>query len=198
MISISLPPPVDSPPDVGVPASLEVLGYGDAPEFVSLVYNELKRVAVQLMSRERAGHTLQPTALLHEALIRLRQANSYERCKDEEFCVAAAAAMRRVLIDHARKRNAEKRGGNYVRLELDECRLPVENVPIVDLLDLEAALDRLMGLNARHAQVVHLRFFAGLSVDETAALLGVSPTTVKSDWRVARAWLMAQLQTRDA
>jgi RNA polymerase sigma factor (TIGR02999 family) len=165
----------------------------DASQFVAVVYDELKRIARCFMRRERVEHTLQPTALLHEALLRIGGDSTDLSSDPRSYCAAAASAMRRVLIDHARRRNAAKRGSDYVQLDLDHCRLPVEDMPIVDLLDLESALHRLAELNPRHAEVVQLRFFAGMSVQETASLLDISPTTVKSDWRLARAWLLAQL-----
>jgi RNA polymerase sigma-70 factor (ECF subfamily) len=164
-----------------------------ADRLLPLVYDELKAVAARYMQGERADHTLQPTALVHEAFLRLNQLQSIEWQSRAHFCGVAAHVMRRVLIDHARTHEAHKRGGQSLRLVLEDSNHPLANELGVDLLDLDAALTRLGEIQPRHAQVVEMRFFGGLSVDETAALLGVSASTVKADWRMARAWLLTQL-----
>lgn len=167
-------------------------------DHLSLIYAELKRIAQGFLRGESEGHTLQPTALLHEALLRFREVDDRANLSDQEFCAAAAGIMRRVLVDHARHKKAQKRGGRFVRLDLDQANLPASSLPIVDLLDLDAALNELTELNRRHADVIQMRYFAGFTVPETAAILGVSAATVKNDWRVARAWLLSRLRTQDA
>lgn len=165
----------------------------DSDQLLALIYDELKQIASRYMAGEQVGHTLQPTALLHEALLRIRQSTWNTPMEKAEFCVAASSVMRKVLIDHARRKGAIKRGKHLVRLAAVE-NLPAAELPIVDLLDLDAALEKLSELNARHAQIVQMRFFAGLTVSETAVLLGVSEATVKNDWRMARAWLLSRLR----
>jgi RNA polymerase sigma-70 factor, ECF subfamily len=164
-----------------------------ADRLLPLVYDELKAVAERYMRGERSDHTLQPTALVHEAFLRLNQLENTQWASRSHFFGVAAHVMRRVLIDHARGHGAQKRGAQSLRLILEDSNHPLTNDPGVDLLDLDAALTRLAEIQPRHAQVVEMRFFGGLSVDETAALLGVSPSTIKSDWRMARAWLLVQL-----
>jgi RNA polymerase sigma factor (TIGR02999 family) len=169
-------------------------GSADAQErLVELVYQELRRLAGGLLRRERAGHTLQPTALVHEALLRLLRPDAlggaYNR---SQFLAAAARAMRRVLVDHARQRAADKRGGGRAPLPLDEA-LDYFAEQHLDLLAVHDALDRLAGLHARQAQVVELRFFGGCTVEEIAAQLQVSVSTVESDFRKAAAFLRSQL-----
>lgn len=154
------------------------------------LYDELRRLARLVMSRERASHTLQPTALAHEAYMRLGFDSEEER---EKWLAYAARTMRRVLVDHARRRDTEKRGGKAQRVTLID--LPKEQGrPTVDLLVLDEALRDLERLDARKAQVVDLLFFAGLTLRETAKALALSPTTVEDDWYMARAWLRARIQ----
>src|SRR5690606_27472828 len=136
--------------------------------------------------------TLQTTALVHEAYFRLADDTKVTARGRAYFFAAAARAMRQVLVDHARRRNAAKRGGGVEPVSLDETRLAVDELA-AELLDLDRELERLAALNERHARVVECRFFAGLSVEETAAALDVSPRTVKSDWALARAWLYETL-----
>jgi len=159
---------------------------------VRLVYGELRRQAARLLRRERRDHTLVPTALVHEAFLRLvGQAADYEnRC---QFFAVAAHMMRRVLVDHARARAAAKRPRGDLRVTLDGERLPPVAPRHVDLLSLDAALKRLAALDARQARIVELRYFAGLTAAETADVLGVSLATVKREWSVARAWLCRHL-----
>lgn len=161
-------------------------------ELVPVVYRELRDVAGRVLSHERAGHTLQPTALVNEAYLRLtglRQASFTDRA---HFFGAAANAMRRILVDHARRRDAVKRGDGWQRVSLDD--VPVAGFdPVLDLVELDEALDRLAEVAPPAARVVELRCFAGLSVDETAAVTGVSPATVKRQWTFGRAWLHRQL-----
>jgi RNA polymerase sigma-70 factor, ECF subfamily len=160
---------------------------------VRAVYGELRRMADGMMRRERPDHTLQPSALVNEALIRLFDSEVLTRAGDRRYLFAAAAqAMRQVLVDHARRRDASKRAGGRGRMPLDDALVFFEEQKL-DLLALNEALDRLMDMNERQALVVVLRFFAGLSIPEIAQVLDVSVGTVKGDWRIARAWLHGQL-----
>jgi len=159
-------------------------------ELLPLVYAELRELAARLLRNERPDHTLQPTALVHEAYLRLvdQRVGTWEN--RAHFLGIAAQAMRRILVDHARRRGTAKRRG--ARVTLDDAVAPPTG-PSVDLLEIDAALGRLAGLDARQARVVELRFFGGLTLEETAAVLGVGPATVKRDWTVARAWLHREL-----
>jgi len=157
-----------------------------------LVYEELRRQASRYLRRERRGHSLQTTALINEAFLRLIDARDVHWQDRAHFFAIAANLMRRVLVDHARRRDAEKRGGSALRLTLDEG-LAVAKETDVDLLAIDEALDRLAKIDPQQARVVELRFFSGLTVDETAVALGVSPKTVKRDWSVARAWLCREI-----
>jgi RNA polymerase sigma factor (TIGR02999 family) len=162
-------------------------------ELVIMVYDELRRVAGRLMRRERRDHTLSPTAVVHEAVIRLLGEQVFERAEDRSFLFASAArAMREVLIDHARRRAAGRRGGDRQRVPLDALVDYFEEQG-VDLVAIHEALDRLAELDRRQAQVMTLRYFGGMTVPEVAAALGVSMVTVERDWRLARAWLAGQL-----
>ena len=157
-----------------------------------LVYDELRRRAGSYLRGERPDHTLQPTALVHEAYVKLvnqREAKWKDRA---HFCAVAAEAMRRILIDHARKHRAARRGGGGQRVTLCDAIGDPRSME-VDVIDLDDALTRLRELHERQSRVVELRFFGGLSVEEIAEILEVSPRTVKGDWRVARAWLQTRL-----
>jgi RNA polymerase sigma factor (TIGR02999 family) len=156
-----------------------------------LLYAELRDIAARHMRRERPDHTLQPTALVHEAFLRLAGAAPLSAQDRTHFLRTASQAMRRVLVDHARARNAQKRGG-ALQVTLDEAIAGRTESPI-DMLALDDALDRLGAAEPRWAQVVELRYFAGLEIPEVAAALGVSPATVKRDWQFARAWLSREL-----
>jgi RNA polymerase sigma factor (TIGR02999 family) len=157
-----------------------------------LVHGELHRLAANLMRRERPDHTLQPTALVNEAYLRLVDGTRVEWQNRAHFFGIAARAMRQILVDHARMRAAEKRGGGWERVTLDEQLMP--NVASeVDLTELDDALTRLGGLDERMARIVELRFFAGLTVDEVAHVLGISRRTVEREWRVAKMWLAREL-----
>lgn len=157
-----------------------------------LVYEELRTLAGRLLRGERAGHTLQPTALVNEAFLRLAGGRTVDWKGRTHFFAVAARAMRRILVDHARTRLAGKRGGGATRISLTETPLSVP-APDVDVLALDEALERLAGLDPGQARVVELRFFAGLSVEETAEAIGASPATVKREWSSARAWLFREL-----
>jgi len=163
-----------------------------ASEVVPLIYDELRRLAMHFMARERTDHTLQPTALVHEAYLRLVDQREADWQNRAHFFGAAAQVMRRILIDWARARLTEKRGGNAPRSSLDESLTFSVDRPET-LVRLDEALQRLAKLSERQSRVVELRFFAGLNVDEAAEVLGTSPKTVKRDWSVARAWLHREL-----
>jgi len=160
---------------------------------VELVYDELRRRAADLLRRERPGHTLQPTALVHEALLRLLSPQALGSTRDRaHFLAAAARAMRQVLVDHARRRAADKRGGGQEVLPLDEA-LDYLAEQKLDVLAVHEALTELAGLSERQSQVVELRFFGGYTVEEIAELLEVSVSTVESDFRKATAFLRSRL-----
>ncbi len=176
---------------------LRRLADGDAEavdQLFPLVYQELHGLAGQYMGQQRSSHTLQPTALVHEAYMKLVEVDG-SRVKDRvHFFRLAAKAMRSVLVDHARGRQRAKRGGDRVRVTLDAERLSlVDDSHAPDLLDLDESLGRLEQMDEQLARIVEYRFFAGLSVAETAELLDVSTRTVERGWRVARAWLLADL-----
>src|SRR5580693_8574572 len=166
-------------------------------ELIALIYDELRRVASRAMRRERPDHTLPPTAVVHEAVIRLLGDGVFDRAADRSFLFAAAArAMREVLIDHARRRAAARRGGGRRHVALDEVVDYFEGQGL-DVVAVHEALDRLAELDGRQAQVMTLRYFGGMTVAEVARALGVSVTTVEQDWRLARAWLAGQLGEGD-
>lgn len=160
---------------------------------VAAIHADLRRIAAGLMRDERPGHTLQPTALVNEAMIRLFSSDLLDRAEDRRFVLAAATqAMRQVLVDHHRARQAAKRGGPLHRTPLDDALAAVESSGL-DVVELHDALDRLAQLQPRQALVVTSRYFLGMSVPEVAMLLGLSVSTVEADWRIARAWLFGQL-----
>ena len=166
--------------DTSEPDSLEML--------IPLVYDELKAMAHRHLAREQAGHTLQTTALVHEAYLKLVDSTQVGRQGRAYFFAAAARAMRQVLVDGARRRTSIKRGEGVIHIDLDDVQIAVDEFAI-DLIDLDAALEQLAQLNPRHARVVECMYFGGLGVEETAEAIGVSPRTVKYDWALARAWL---------
>jgi RNA polymerase sigma-70 factor (ECF subfamily) len=157
-------------------------------KLVPLVYDELRRVARRYMRGERADHTLQPTALVHEAYLRLIGQRNAQWQNRAHFFGVAAQLMRRILVDHARAHQAVKRGGSEAKLSLDET-LAFTEAKGADLLAVDEALTRLTERDPRQSRIVELRFFGGLTEDEAAEVLGVSTRTVKRDWNVARAWL---------
>jgi RNA polymerase sigma factor (TIGR02999 family) len=157
-----------------------------------VVYEELRRLAGAYLRRERPGQTLQPTALVHEAYLRLMKDRPDRWQNRAHFCAIAAHSMRQILIERARARGAQKRGGAQPRVTLDEGLIAGES-PSVDLVALNEALERLEALDAEQARLVELRFFGGLTIEETAEVLNVSPITVKRDWTLARAWLYREL-----
>jgi RNA polymerase sigma factor (TIGR02999 family) len=163
-----------------------------ADALMEAVYTDLRRMARGYLSRERSDHTLPPTALVHEAYVRLVDQRHVRWQNRAHFFAIAARVMRRILVDHARARASLKRGGaEPVRLLVEDSQL---EPPLVDILALDVALDRLAAIDARQSQLVELRFFAGLTIEEVASVLSVSVVTVKRDWALARAWLYRELQ----
>lgn len=160
-----------------------------------LVYQELKRLAARHLRRERREHTLQSTALVHEAWLRLIDQNHVHWQNRAQFFGIAAEMIRRILIDHARNRQAAKRGDGAIKLSLDDA-LATPNRRDFDLVALDDALGDLGKLDPKQGKLVELRFFAGLSIEESAEVLGVSPATVKREWAVAKAWLYRELSER--
>lgn len=158
-------------------------------ELMTTVYDELRRLAGSYFRSQPSGHTLQPTALVHEAFVRLARTNEFE--SREHFFAVAATAMRQVLASHARKRRALKRGGDWARVTLTGLRPP--EAEGIDLVKLDEALEQLEQLSSRQAQIVVCRFFGGLTLPEIASTIGVSLTTVEKEWRRARAWLATEL-----
>jgi len=176
-----------------VTALLQAWNAGDEEagrRLIPLVYSELRRRAGAYLRRERPGHTLQPTALVHEAYLRLVGLQGHWRSRSQFFGVASNL-MRRILVDHARRRRAAKR--DAVRVVFDEAVQPAAE-PELDLVRLDEALLELSALDARQGRLVELRYFGGLTLDEAAELLGVSVATVKRDWTLARAWLYDRLK----
>jgi RNA polymerase sigma factor (TIGR02999 family) len=167
---------------------------GARERLMALVYADLRRKAAAFLRRERGGHTLQPTALVHEAYLRLVAQDRVAWQNRAHFLAIAASMMRRVLVDHGRRQKAKKRGGPAARVTLDDGLAP--SMPReLDLLALDEALDALAALDEQKARIVELRAFGGLEVEETAAALGISPATVKRHWAFALAWLQRRLQS---
>ena len=158
-----------------------------------LVYDDIRRMAGRQIASERSGHTLQATALVNEAFIRLAGERAFQWQRREQFLALAAQIMRRVLVDYARQRGRDKRGGGVSVTSLDENAIAPQ--PAVDVVALDRALERLVAVDRQQSRVVELRFFAGLSVKETAEALGISPATVKRDWATAKLWLYNELST---
>jgi RNA polymerase sigma-70 factor (ECF subfamily) len=158
------------------------------------IYAELKELARNYLRRERAGHTLQPTALVHEAYIKLTEQRQVDWRNRAQVLGVAAATMRRVLLHYAETRNADKRGGLLHRVTLDETLNNFERNTEIDFLDLDRALTRLSELDSRQAHIVELRVFGGLNIEETASVLSLSPATIKREWKVAQLWLRRELQ----
>ena len=162
-------------------------------ELMPEVYDELRRLAEASMRHERAGHTLQATALVNEIYLRLGHQEEAKWQSRAHFFAAAAQAVRRILIDHARKKYADKRGGNRERIPLDDA-VGIFDSSEVELLDLDEALVDLEDIDARAANVVALRFFGGLNMEEISTVIGVSKRTVEGDWTTAKAWLRGRLE----
>jgi RNA polymerase sigma factor (TIGR02999 family) len=164
---------------------------------IPLVYDELRRVAHRHLGRERSDHTLQSAALVHEAYVRLVHQDPPQWQSRAHFFGVAAQLMRHLLVDHARNRRAAKRGAGAPRLTLD-AQIASPQKREVDLEALDDALNRLANLDLQQSRVIELRFFGGLSIEETAVVLGISPATVKREWATARAWLQREMKNKDA
>jgi RNA polymerase sigma factor (TIGR02999 family) len=161
-------------------------------ELTPLVYNELRRLAQSYMNRERANHTLQGTALVHEAYLRLVDQRHVEWRNRNHFFALAAELIRRILVDHARGKIASKRGGDQVKLSLEDAMEPTAEGDI-DLIALDDALQLLARTDPQQSRIVELRYFAGLNIEETAEVLNISPATVNRDWKIAKAFLRREM-----
>ena len=169
--------------------------HGAVDLLLPVIYDELRKLAANYLRRERPDHTLQPTALVHEAYIRLVDQTRVNWQNRAHFFGVAAQIMRRLLVDHARKHNAEKRGQDFQKLSLDEnIDKAVERS--AELIALDDALQSLAEFDEQKARMVELRYFGGLSIEETADVLGVTPTTIKRHWRFAKAWLHGEMQKK--
>lgn len=167
-------------------------GGGSVDSLLPLVYQELRRLAASYLRREKPGQTLQPTALVNEAYLRLLKDRPDRWQNRAHFCAIAAHSMRQILIERARARHAEKRGGARARVTLDDA-LVAGGERSIDLVALDEALERLGQLDPEQARLIELRFFGGLTIEETAEAMEISPATVKRHWTVARAWLAREL-----
>jgi len=183
---------------VRMPNITELLvGYGRGDkeaidQLMPIVYDELRRQAARYLRREQPGHTLQTTALIHEAYIRLVDQRNVQWQNRAHFFGIAAQLMRRILVDHARTKKRVKRGGSDVRVSLDDATVAVKGQDL-DVVALDEALERLAKIDEQQSRVVELRFFSGLTVEETAAVMRISAATVKRDWSMAKAWLHREL-----
>jgi RNA polymerase sigma factor (TIGR02999 family) len=190
--------PVSAPSNRDLTQLLVAWGNGNAgagEELLAAVYAELHAQAARAMRREAVDHTLQPTALVHEAYLRLIDQTRIQWKNRAQFFGVAAQLMRRILVDHARGRDAAKRGGGVAAITLEEVDAVAEQsaADAIDVLALHDAIERLAALDPDQARVVELRYFGGMSIEETAEVLDVSPATVKREWAVARAWLKREL-----
>ncbi len=167
-----------------------------ANDLLPLVYDQLRAMAGGQFKGERPNHTLQPTALVHEAYMKLIKVEGTWKSR-AHFCAIAASAMRKILINHARAKRAGKRDANQVDITVDALATPSGQTAL-DLISLDAALTKLTSLNERYARIVELRFFGGLEVEEIADFLGVSSRTIRKDWRVVRAWMARELKGGEA
>lgn len=185
---------------VGITGLLLAWNKGDEralQDLMPLVHDELHRLAHAYMRREPAGHPLQTTALVNEAYLRLVDASRVEWQNRAHFFAVSARVMRRILVDLARAHHRDKRGGNLARVSLDEALVIAHETPGPDLIALDDALESLAVFDARKSKVVELRYFGGLSVSETAAVLGISQITVMRDWALAKVWLLRQMDRRE-
>ncbi|CAN5825313.1 sigma-70 family RNA polymerase sigma factor [soil metagenome] len=162
-------------------------------KLLPFVYDELHRQASRYLRKERGDHTLQTTALIHEAYMKLIDQNEVEWQNRAHFFAIAAQTMRRILVDYARTRKREKRGGDDVKLQLDDAINISAKEKSIDLVALDEALNRLAEFDERQARVVELKYFSGMTEEETAEVLDISPATVRRDWNMAKAWLYGQL-----
>jgi len=187
----------ESPGEVTLLLNELKLGNKDAlGRLVPLVYRELRQVAARLLRGERTGHTLQPTALVHELYLRLVEQDRADWKDRAHFLAVAAKLMRHILVDYARARGTAKRDGMATRIEIAGFELSGEEPRTEEILAVDEALDRLAELDPQQARVVELRYFAGLTVEETAEAVGISPRTVKRDWAMASAWLRSEISPR--
>ena len=181
--------------ETNITEMLVAYGRGDKEsldQLMPIVYDELRRQAARYLRREQVGHTLQTTALIHEAYLRLVDQRSVQWQNRAHFFGIAAQLMRRILVDHARTKKRAKRGGSGVRVSLGEATAAVKSQDL-DVVALDEALRRLEEIDEQQSRVVELRFFSGLTVAETAEVMGISPATVKRDWSMAKAWLHREL-----
>jgi RNA polymerase sigma factor (TIGR02999 family) len=162
-------------------------------DLMPLVYADLRRVAAGYMRREEVGHALQPTALVHEAYVRLVDQKQVKWRNRAHFFGVAAGMMRRILVDHARRRRAEKRGGAMERVTLAGDEVAADSPKEIDVLALHESLERLAAFDPQQERIVELRYFGGLTIDETAEVIGISAATVVREWTIAKAWLRADL-----
>jgi RNA polymerase sigma factor (TIGR02999 family) len=163
---------------------------------VPIVYDELRKQAARYLRRERAGHTLQTTALIHEAYIRLVDQKNVRWQNRAHFFGISAQLMRRILVDHARTKGRAKRGGSDIRVSLDDTNLIAKGTDL-DIIAVDEALERLAQIDEQQSKIVELRFFSGLTVEETAEVLKISPATVKRDWSMAKAWLHREISRNE-
>ncbi len=179
-----------------ITALLQQVGGGDreaVDRLMQLVYGELRRLAGYYMREERVDHTLQPTALVHEAYLRMFGQREIEWHDHAHFVCAAARTMRQILVDHARKRGRAKRGGNFRKVTLKESVVISDDQPEV-LIALDEAMAKLAALDLRQAEIVEMLYFTGMTQDEAAKALGLSEITVRREWRLARAWLRSEIR----
>jgi len=188
---------MDVPTDVAtLLAELDVGNDKAAADLVVLLYSELRKLASGYLRRERSDHTLQTTALVHEAYLRLADQREVRWKNREQFLGVAAQLMRRILVDHSRSRDAQKRGKGFERVFLEEAA-GVSKGKATDVVALDEALTRLAEFDPQQSRLVELRFFGGLSIEEAAGVLGVSRTTVKRSWNLSKAWLARELRRGD-
>ena len=164
-------------------------------QLLGLVYEPLRAIAGRHLNRERAGHTLQPTALVNELYLKLVDQRRVAWNDRAHFFAVAAQVMRRILVDHARRRNSDKRGGDVVAVTIGAA-IDLASTENLDVVALDLALENLEKIFPQQARIVELRFYAGLTIDETAAVLGISPATISREWTMARAWLRRELTVR--
>ena len=178
--------------------AVDELGLGaGTDELFPVIYEELRALAAAWFARRKPTPTLQPTAIVHEAYLRLASSNATGWKDCEHFRAVAAKVMRQVLVDHARRRQAQRRGGQWIRVTLTGDIPASPDDARVDLVKLDEVIEELSGLNERHAGVAELRVFGGLSAEQIARLIGVSKRTVELDWQMARSWLYAKLDSED-
>lgn len=190
---------MDKPPAQNITQMLRERSAGSenaSAELIAVVYDELRRLAQSYLRHERAGHTLQATALVHEAFLQLVDATDITWQDRTHFFAVAANAMRHILVDYAREKRADKRGGMWQKVSINEAiEFPsLDNE--VDIIALNDALEKLAILDSQQSKVVELRFFAGLTIEETAEALDISPRTVKREWTVAKAWLHREIHNQ--